>query len=175
MAARLTPSLFDKLVSDLEIDGMRDDASTGLEAAGQPARVYTVARLERFNEQAMRATVMRDLNWLLNTTHLGADVDLEPYPEVQRSVVNFGVPDLTGRTTHQRLVQSRARQIRDAIRTFEPRLNPQRLDIEASTDPDKANSLTYVIRSDIVSAVQSMPVQFMTDIEPDGGAATVRE
>ena len=46
----------------------------------------------------LRESVRRDLSWLFNTGNLAATDDLENYPEVQRSTVNFGLPDLAGRT-----------------------------------------------------------------------------
>ncbi|HEY2710682.1 MAG TPA: type VI secretion system baseplate subunit TssE [Caulobacteraceae bacterium] len=176
-ASRLNPTLFDKLVADLEIEGLRDSESDRRrgELGGSVMRFYTVPRIERFNEAALRMTVRRELSWLLNTTNLGAVDDLDPYPEVRTSVLNYGVPDLAGKALTRRVVQGRAREIRDAIRAFEPRMDPQRLDVEAVTAEEKENAITYVIRGDVTSAVQAMPVEFKTDIEVDTASVTVRE
>ena len=95
MAARerLTPTLFDELVADLEISGLRDTSAETPEVSREKFRYYSVPRLERFNETALRATIRRELAWLLNTTNLESLVDLEPYPEVRSSVLNFGLSD----------------------------------------------------------------------------------
>ena len=176
---RLTPTLFDKLVGDLDIEGLREDDLSSdrslAEMNRSTLRYYTVAKLERFNEQALKNTVKRELNWLFNTTNLGAVVDLTPYPQVQRSVVNYGVPDFAGKTGGKRVLQARAKEIRDAIRTFEPRLNPERLEVDVIGTGERENSITYVVRSDVISAVQAMPVTYKTDIEVDTGATTVRD
>jgi type VI secretion system protein ImpF len=174
MASRLTPTLFDKLVSNRAVDEATDPAADDGPSTG-PDGVFIVKRLERFNERDMRDALMRDLGWLMNTVNMGSLTDLTDFPEVQKSVLNFGVPDLAGRSSQQRLVQTRGREMRDAIRMFEPRLNAQRLDVEAVADESNPNALVYVIRSDIVSAVQVMPVQFKTEVEVETGAATVRE
>jgi len=86
-ASRLNPTLFDKLVADLEIEGLResDNARRTADLGGSVMRFYTVPRIERFNEAALRTTVRRELSWLLNTTNLGAVEDLTPYPEVRTS------------------------------------------------------------------------------------------
>jgi type VI secretion system protein ImpF len=175
--SRLNPTLFDKLVADLEIDGLRetDNASRLSETSGSIMRFYTVPRIERFNEAALRSTVRRELSWLLNTTNLAAVQDLSPYPQVRTSVLNYGVPDLAGKTLTKRVVQGRAREIRDAIRTFEPRMDPRRLDVEPIAEVEKDNAITYIIRGDITAAVQAMPVEFKTDIEVDTASVTVRE
>ncbi|MCC7268991.1 MAG: GPW/gp25 family protein, partial [Caulobacteraceae bacterium] len=119
-AARLNPTLFDKLVADLELDGLReqDDAAPNVEFRSN-MRFYTVPKIERFNERALKNTVRRELNWLLNTTNFAATTDLERYPQVRTSVVNYGVPDLAGKALTRRVVQSRAREIREAIIAFE--------------------------------------------------------
>ncbi len=177
---RLNPTLFDKLVADLEMDGLREAGDSSGQGSGEvnreSLRFYSVAKVERFNENALRATVRRELNWIMNTTNLGAAVDLTPYPEVKTSVLNFGVPDLAGKALTPRVVQARARDIRDAIRAFEPRIDPTRLDVEPQTSvTERENAITYIIRGDISAAVNAMPVTFKTDVEVDTGAATVRD
>lgn len=172
--ARLNPTLFDKLVADLDLEGLRETSVKPIEASRSSMRFYTVPRIERFNEAALRATVMRELNWLLNTTSLDSLVDLEPYPEVKTSVLNFGVRDLAGKTLTQKVVQERGRHMRDSIRAFEPRLDPSALDVD-TIGSQRENAITYRIRSDITAAVEAMPVEFKTDIELDTAAATIRE
>jgi type VI secretion system protein ImpF len=172
---RLNPTLFDKLIADLELEGLRDDDQSPGEASRSTMRFYTVPRIERFNEAALRTTVRRELNWILNTTNLDAVQDLEPYPEVASSVLNYGVPDLAGKTLTPAVVRARAREIRDAIRRFEPRMDPEHLDVDALPTPERANAVTYVIRGDITAAVQAMPVEFKTDIEVDTASVILRE
>ncbi|HWE99976.1 MAG TPA: type VI secretion system baseplate subunit TssE [Caulobacteraceae bacterium] len=174
--ARLNPTLFDKLVADLEMEGLKEVVTQpSVMASRSTMRFYTVPRIERFNEAALRSTVMRELNWLLNTTSLESINDLDPYPEVKTSVINYGVRDLAGKTLSQRVVQERGRQMREAIRAFEPRLDPDQLEVENVKASGKPNSITYSIRSDVTSAVQAMPVEYKTDIELDTSSVTLRE
>ena len=130
---RLNPTLFDKLVADLEMDGLRDkgDAQVSVEASRSTMRFYTVPRIERFNESALRATVMRELNWILNTTSLDSVEDLSAYPQVATSVLNYGVRDLAGKTLSARVIKERAKHMRDCIKAFEPRMDPNLLDVES--------------------------------------------
>ncbi|MGH6613461.1 MULTISPECIES: type VI secretion system baseplate subunit TssE [Sphingomonas] len=171
---RLTPTLFDKLVADLDISGMRDTSDETPEVAREKFRYYSVPKLERFNEAALRATIRRDLAWLLNTTNLESLIDLEPYPRVAESVLNFGLTDLAGRTLNRRAVLARAREIRRAIRLFEPRLNREGLTVDP-VDDDTPHALTYLIQGDITSAAQVMPVKFRTEVEAETATVNVRE
>lgn len=172
---RLTPTLFDKLVGDLEISGLREGSATS-DVSREAMRYYAVPRLDRFNEAALRATIRRDIAWLLNTTNLGAIEDLDAYPHVKTSVINYGVPDLAGKSLHRRTILHRAREIRDAIRTFEPRVEPDSLVVEPSGGGlDSTNSVTFSVRGDIVSASKVMPVNFRTDLDADSASVQVSE
>jgi len=175
MASRINPTLFDKLVADLTLDGVREPSETEVEASRASMRFYTVPRIERFNEAALRATVLRELNWVLNTTHLAATQPLDATPEVASSVLNYGVADMSGKLLNRRAIQNRAREIREAISAFEPRIDSRSLDVEPQASPERPNAVTFVIRGDVTNAVNAMPVEFKTDVEIDTGAAIVRE
>jgi type VI secretion system protein ImpF len=178
MSSRINPTLFDKLVADLEVagpevDDLRDD---GKEMSGfdrSSLRFYTVARIERFNEAALRATVLRELNWLLNTTNLAAVQDLSAVPEVATSTLNYGLGDLTGRLLTRSGVQARAREMREAIARFEPRIERRSLVVESDATRTRPNSVGFVIRGDLTPAVQAFPVEFRTDVEVDTGTTTL--
>jgi type VI secretion system protein ImpF len=172
---RLTPTLFDKLVADIEISGLRDQQGETQNVSHEAMRFYSVPRIERFNEAALRATIRRDLAWLLNTTNLGAIRDLAPYPQVATSVLNYGVPDLAGKSLHRRTILHRAREIRDAIRAFETRLEPESLVVEPTGGREGGNSVTFLIHGDVSSAAKVMPVQFRTELEADTASVDVSE
>lgn len=173
--SRLTPTLFDKLVADAELSGLKRADTDMAEVMQESMRYYLVPKLDRFNEQALRATIRRDLAWLLNTTNFGALGSLDHYPEVQTSVLNYGVPDLAGKSLHGRTILERAREIRHAIRTFETRLDPDSLSIEPVQGKEQLNSVGFVIHGDIRSAVRAMPVQFRTELDADTASVEVSE
>lgn len=172
--SRLNPTLFDKLVGGLEIEGLID-ASVAAGGSREAMRSYAVPNIARFNEEALRATVRRELAWLLNTTNLAAVDDLSAYPHVETSVLNYGVPDLAGKAISRRVILERARDIRTAIRVFEPRIDELSLVVEPVEDRERENAVTYVIHGDVRSAVRALPVKFRTDVENDTAAVTVRD
>ena len=135
---------------------------------------FSVPRLERFNESALRETVKRDLAWLLNTVNMSAGTDLKAYPHVQTSVLNFGVADLTGKASSHRVTLQRAHDIQEAIKIFEPRIDARSLKVEL-VGQERENRTTYVIHADITAAVNAMPISFKTDVEADTSTITIRD
>ena len=77
---RLQPSLLDRL---------RDD-EPGKAQESRDKRILSMSKL--------RESLKRDLAWLLNTSNLSDVQDLSEYPLVETSVLNYGMPDLTGIT-----------------------------------------------------------------------------
>jgi type VI secretion system protein ImpF len=171
--ARLTPTIFDKLVADVEISGLKSAETP--DVISEMTVHYPVPEIKRFGEAALRATVKRDLAWLLNTTQFGARGELEGYPQVQTSVLNYGVPDLAGRSLHSRTILDRAREIRNAIRVFETRLEPESLVVEPLASKDKPNAVVFLIHAEISSTLRPVPVQFRTELEADTAAVKVSE
>ena len=172
---RLNPTLFDKLITDSRIVSIVDGTADAGEPDPMSPRFYTLASIERFNESALRATVRRELTWLLNTTNLDAAQKLDDYPHVRTSVVNYGLPDLTGRASTQKAIKDRSESIRQAILTFEPRMDPEKVEVEARSTASTDNAVTFLIRGDVTSAVKAMPVQFVADVELETGEALVRD
>jgi type VI secretion system protein ImpF len=173
--AKLNPSLFDKLTLNDRVTGIIEEGRA--EVQGQTLlRLNSGPQLiERYNETAMRASVRRELGWLFNTVNLAASIDLDPYPHVQTSVLNYGMPDLTGQISTAAAVRTRATQIAETIRIFEPRMDPERLQVRAEPAVGLDNAVSYVIQGDITSAVRAMPVQFFANVEVETGEAVVRE
>jgi type VI secretion system protein ImpF len=101
---RLQPALLDRL-TDEHPDSPKE------------SRDQSVMTLRR-----LRAAVLRDLSWLLNANGLGAGQDLTDYPEVARSVVNYGLPSLSGSTWSGTDLAGLERAIRQAVWDFEPRI-----------------------------------------------------
>jgi len=174
---KLNPTLFDKLVVDSRALDLLEPGRAeiiSLDTAGTQLNLGSAATIERFNEKALRGTIRRELNWLLNTTQLDAVQDLDAYPEVQTSVLNYGVPDMTGRASVLAAVQARTEQILEAIRRFEPRIDAQSLSVELGSS-SRDHAVSFIIRGDIVAAIKAMPVQYVADLEAETGVARVHE
>ena len=111
----LQPSLLDRLL----ISGPKDRSISGTRKA--------------LSARKLRECVLRDLTWLLNTTNLATRVDFERFPGVARSVVNFGMPALTGNLRAALERDQVASRIAECIATFEPRLTQVKVIPEVSS------------------------------------------
>lgn len=109
---RLQPALLDRL-TDLEPDVRHES---------RDKRVLTRA--------ALREAVLRDLAWLFNSTRSG-DASWAAFPHARQSVLNFGLPPLSGETASALDVPGLEAVIRRAIVDFEPRIVPRSLKVQA--------------------------------------------
>lgn len=124
------------------------------------------------SQSRLRAAVLRDLGWLMNATRPGAAESLEAWPEVKRSVLNYGLPALGGQTSSTLDLQALERAIREAILRFEPRLLADTLEVEADADAlwqqrglDGHNRISLRICGQI--RAQPMPLELLLRTEWD--------
>jgi len=123
------PSLFDRLMDDAPSQrSERPDAYAP-------------------NSETMRRLVQRDLSLLLNTTSLDDEIDPMRYPVAAASVINYGIPPLSGSYLTDRNWEEIERLVRTAITRFEPRLIAESLRILPGrhADPLRYNKLTLEI------------------------------
>ncbi len=91
------------------------------------------------SQAKLRESVLRDLNWLFNTSNLSTVQDLDSYPEVANSVINYGMPDFTGHTISGVDVPEIERLIRKAICDFEPRILRRTIRIRLNVNEQMMN------------------------------------
>ena len=146
---RLQPSLLDRLTDD--------EPEQSQESRDQ--RVLSIRRL--------RESVRRDLAWLFNTTNLSVVQDMSPFPEVENSVLNYGIPELSGLAIASLPTVELERRIRQAILTYEPRILPHTLDIHIITDRQSMTqqALAFEITGDLWA--QPIPEQLYLKTEID--------
>src|SRR5262245_18395767 len=114
---RLRPSLLDRLT-----DHSPEERRESIEAAAQTGL-------------QLKECVRRDLAWLLNTIHMSAtDGSLDDFPEVSRSVLNFGIPDLAGQTLSGLDAGKLERSLKEVILQYEPRLLRRTVQLRVATD-----------------------------------------
>jgi type VI secretion system protein ImpF len=127
---RLQPSLLDRLT---------DDEPTK-KVESREKRVLSLTQL--------RQSVYRDLEWLLNTGCLETIEDLSDYPYVRQSVLNYGIPDLTGTTVSNADPPTLERYLRQAILNFEPRILKHSLKVRAKAGNDH-NKIIFEIEGEL--------------------------
>jgi type VI secretion system protein ImpF len=156
---RLQPSLLDRLTDN------------------EPDRQTESRDLRVMSPQRLRESVKRDLTWLFNAVNLTPVHDLEGLPEAERSTLNFGLPDLSGKTAVGIHASTLEKQIRKAIWEFEPRLIKSSVRVKLMQDRKEfgPNALCVVIEADLWS--QPLPLRLMlrTDLNLETGEAQVSD
>ena len=123
----------------------------------------------------LRAAVMRDLGLLLNASGIDDVVDLEPYPEVRRSVLNFGLRSQAGRIVSSIDPAEVARRIRDAIEFFEPRLSDVRVTPESETDAAAGMTIAFRVEAELWGQPIAQHLSLRTSIDIDSGDVVVTD
>jgi len=156
---RLQPSLLDRLTDN---DPERRQES-------RDARVLSPSRL--------RDCVRRDLAWLLNTTHLRAMQPLDDHPLVAKSVLNFGLPDLAGRTTSTIDAATLEQAIRKVILDFEPRLVARTLRVKLVVDDKQMNhnAMSFDIEAELWAQPLPLRLFLRTAIDLETGSIEVMD
>nr|WP_217505885.1 type VI secretion system baseplate subunit TssE [Pseudomonas corrugata] len=152
---RLQPSLLDRLTDD--------DPTNPKESADK--RVLSLTQL--------KASVLRDLAWLLNTTSL-LDADATLHTPAGTSVVNFGLPALAGNSASNVDLSALEALIHQAIATFEPRILRHTLRVRArSTAEMNHNALSFEIEGDLWAQPVPLRLMLQTDLDLETGHVRV--
>jgi type VI secretion system protein ImpF len=156
---RLQPSLLDRLTDD------------------EPGRVTEAREARTLSPARLRESVRRDLAWLFNSTHLQAVCELGDFPLVARSVLNFGIPDLAGRTLSGLDTAALEQMVRQAIWDFEPRLSRPSLRVGLVVQPQEMdhNALLFDIEADLWAQPLPLRLYLRTAFDLETGRVDVTE
>jgi type VI secretion system protein ImpF len=154
---RLQPSLLDRLTDD------EPDANV-------EARERRVMSL-----RTLRDSVLRDLGWLLNTTNLFSTIDGGALPYLSGSVVNYGMPDISGITVAGLNLADMERGIRQAIWDFEPRLIRASVSVRAVSSTAHHNKITFEIEADMWAQPYPERLYLKTELDVERGTVRLRE
>ena len=156
---RLQPSLLDRL-TDKDPDRLSE------------------SRTERvLSLQQLRKSVIRDLGWLLNTDNLALGQDRENYPELAHSVLNYGMPDMSGKSVSNIDSETLVNNVRQAIIDFEPRILRNSIKINIVIDDDKMNTqaVSFEIEGELWAQPTPLRVYLKTDLDLETGNVNVSE
>ena len=156
---RLQPSLLDRLTDN--------EPESKTESRAQ--RVLSINRLKR--------CVLRDLAWLLNSGCLSVTEDLSDYPEVKNSVINYGVPGLSGIAASSTDITRVEREVRQAILDFEPRILAKTLSVKVVLDRKKLSRkmLSFKIEGQLWAQPLPVSMYLSTDVDLESGSTTINE
>ena len=152
---RLQPSLLDRLTDH--------EPESDVESRDQ--RVLSIS--------ALRASVLRDLAWLLNTSKLIPDRDAAKFPFLTNSVLNYGMPDISGVSASGIDLHELEVSIRQAIWDFEPRIIRSTVLVKAvSADHGgiSYNKIFFKIEGDMWAQPYPERLYLRTELDMEGSA-----
>jgi type VI secretion system protein ImpF len=135
--------------------------------------------------QVLREAVRRDIEALFNTERFEArplltdreaaqmpddPPALADFPEVRRSVVNYGVPSFAGRTARDFDREALAREIKGILAVFEPRLKPEATRVSVAA-AGREGGLSIEIDGLLIMAPAPERLRLRTMIDLDSGRA----
>jgi type VI secretion system protein ImpF len=126
------------------------------------------------SENELRKLVNSDLLALLNTTSLASAEDLSDAPEVRKSILNFGLPDLGSRSIDAHGVAEIAHEIETSLAIFEPRLT--RGSIKARRDDSVGAEelrVRFLVSAELRIQPVNAPVEFAAEVELDSGKVRI--
>ena len=156
---RLQPTLLDRLT----------DLNPGSSVEAEDTRVM--------NKSQIREAVMRDLSWLLNAVKPMPQL-AQLYPLADMSVINYGLPPMSGQLASRIDVNMIERAIKQAILRFEPRVMEDSLEVkalEASGVLDTHNVIEFEIRGFMWAQPVPLELLLRTQVDLEAGQIQVRD
>lgn len=158
---RLQPSLLDRLTDD------------------QPQSKQESRERRVMSMRQLRMAVLRDLGWLLNAPANPRDDEIYMFPLVAKSVVNYGIPDLTGLTTSGISVSKLEQMVFDAVAHFEPRILRAGLTVRAlastRSGAEAEHRFEFEIAGDLCPLPMPEALYVRTEVDLETGRCEVRD
>ena len=154
---RLQPSLLDRLT----------DEEPGQEVEARERRVMSM--------RSLREGVLRDLAWLLNTTNLLSVTSGPRLPHVASSVLNYGMPDMSGASLAGMNTGDLERAIRQAIWDFEPRLIRSSVQVKAMPTSNSITRINFEIEADMWAQPYPERLYIKTELDLDQAHISLSE
>ena len=156
---RLQPFLLDRLTDD----------TPGQTKESRDKNVMT--------PQQLKVALMRDLGWLLNTPAPIAEDGIGEFTQVVTSVINYGIPDLTGIAASGVSGTSLERNVLKAIQTFEPRIEKRSVSVRMLSDEEAGspNTLGLEIRGEVIANPLPESLYIKTEVDLETGQFALKD
>ncbi len=157
---RLQPALLDRLTDD------------------EPEQRQETESLRVMSKTQLRQAVLRDLGALFNAVQPLGD-EAEPYPLLAESVLNFGLPSLSGQLASKLDIGGLENAIRQAILRFEPRILADTLQVTRAwrrrTSSTRTTSIEFEIRGHLWSQPVPLEILLRTQLDLEAGQIEMRD
>ena len=155
---RLLPSLLDRLTDN------------------NPNQNFEAVEFKVYSLKQLRENVLRDLSWLLNATSNKYICQESSNIRLQNSVLNFGMPALSGSFLSGISLGELRQQIRQAVLIYEPRIIADSIQIAVKDfEENQHNQVSFDIKAQLWA--QPAPIELLINsaIDLETGETTIVE
>jgi type VI secretion system protein ImpF len=153
------------------------DAKVKIESISDGERLVSGRRASgrtAISEQTLRNEVERDLGSLMNTIALESTEDLTKYGQVQKSILNYGFPDIAHRSIDEISVEDLAEEIRTVLMHYEPRLHRESIRADRdNTARAEELKLRFLVHADLRCDPMNIPIEFVADVDLESGGIQI--
>lgn len=122
------------------------------------------------NETALRRDLAEDLTRLLNTVNLASAEDLSEFSYVARSIVNYGLVDITAYSIEEAAVNDITHELRQSLADYEPRLIAASIEVARDTaHDDSGQKIRFAVNAEMHATPVDIAVEFIAELELDSG------
>jgi type VI secretion system protein ImpF len=154
------------------------EAFEARDAADTPVRIVDGERVvegrgsrqRRGDEIALRRDLSIDLVALMNTINLESTVDLDRLDHVRRSIVNYGLPDITHLTSEEVGVDAIRERLVRALMDFEPRIISDSIQVEKTVKVSEVDQrVQFSVSCEMFCTPVDLAVDFVAELEISSG------
>ncbi|MEL6522315.1 MAG: GPW/gp25 family protein [Pseudomonadota bacterium] len=125
------------------------------------------------NETQLKRNLEIDLVHLANTINLDAILKLDDYNYVSRSILNYGVVDLSNMTSEDVKYSNLPQRLATALLNCEPRFIPEAMQVDMREEFDDVNQkLVFDIYAEMACKPLDIPLEFTAEIDVGSGKMT---
>ncbi|MFQ5560379.1 MAG: type VI secretion system baseplate subunit TssE [Nitrospinota bacterium] len=154
----MTDQLYEENLAPSLLDRLTDDAPDEKQEA-RAKRAFSVKQL--------KDSVHRDLVWLLNSGSLDDLTDFSETPHAEKSVINFGLPELAGVTASTIDTFGLNKKLKEIIKNFEPRIISNSVKVMVNKAKEKMSSNTLTIKIEGKLKASPLPLHLLVKTELD--------
>lgn len=148
----------------------QSDASAEAEDGERVLSAAVRMRRRGFTETQIRQSVIENLIDIVNTIDLQSAVELADLPYASRSVLNYGIYDLTHLTSDDSNLPLVEQNVTAAIVNFEPRIRKETIQVKRDMEfNDTVQKLRLSIYAEVSYHPLDIPVEFVAEIDLSSG------
>ena len=172
---RFVPPIMQAFRAAFKEKDAQKDLQTKTEAGDRIISGRRATPRSSVNETVLREQLAEDLSTLLNTINLASAENLEGLEEVQRSILNFGIVDLTSISADSVDAEKLGPQLRHILQNHEDRFveNSVKLSVEPVTIEASAR-IAIQINAEMFASPADLPVEFLADVESYSGKVRLK-